>query len=181
MVRGGFLICIFLTGNDEDSTLYDYFYRQLKDKLSILSITADEILKSSPESELVLVRTENIPKVNTDFLLVLGKSASPQAIKNLKNCISAIVSSETEKQLKILSKHSVPTITCGLFPKDTVSYTSKTGESIVLSLQRTIEQINGNIIEPFELPFPISGLGDYADLAFFAFCVEIGLCDNNFL
>lgn len=175
------MICIFLAGNDEDIRLCDYFYRKLKNKLHALSISADEILKSGSETELVLVRAEFTPHVDAPFLLILGKSVAPTAIRNLDNCVSAIVSSDSEKQLEILSEHSVPTITCGLFPKDTVSYSSKTDEGIVLSLQRTVEHIKGGITEPFELPAPLSGLGDYADLAFFAFCVEIGLHENNFL
>lgn len=181
MHRGDFLICIFLVGNSEDIRLYDYFYRKLQKKLPVLSISADEILKNGSENELVLVRTDLIPKINTPYLLILGKNASRKSIINLENCTFAIVSSDSEKQLKVLSNHSVPAITCGNSPKDTISYTSQTDESIVLSLQRTIEFVNGRTAEPFEIPRPKSGLGDYADLAFFAFCVEIGLRDNNFL
>lgn len=176
-----FLICIFLAGNDEDARICDYFYQKLRKKLPVISISADKILKSGAENELILVCREAVPKIDAEFLLILGKNAPANSIQNLGNCVAAIVSSDAEHQLNILSESSVPTITCGLFPKDTVSYSSKTDESIVFSLQRTIERLNGEVAEPFELPSQNSGLGDYADLAFFAFCVEIGHHDNNFL
>ncbi len=62
----------------------------------------------------------------------------------------------------------VQLITCGVNPKNTVSFTSRSNDKITLSLNRAIHTKNG-IAEPFELPTDfLDGLTEFDYMAAFA-------------
>lgn len=62
----------------------------------------------------------------------------------------------------------VQLITCGVNPKSTVSFTSRSNDKITLSLNRAIRSKNG-ITEPLELPADfLDGLGEFDYMAAFA-------------
>ena len=62
----------------------------------------------------------------------------------------------------------VQLITCGVNPKNTVSFTSRSNDKITLSLNRAIRSRNG-IAEPLELPADfVDGLDEFDYMAAFA-------------
>ena len=65
-------------------------------------------------------------------------------------------------------------ITCGISGRNTVSVTSKTSDSITLSLNRAIHTLGG-LCEPMELPIPLyEGYSDFDHMAAFAATVIFG-------
>ena len=62
----------------------------------------------------------------------------------------------------------VQLITCGVNPKNTVSFTSRSNDKITLSLNRSIRTKNG-IVQPLELPADyLDGLSEFDYMAAFA-------------
>ena len=79
---------------------------------------------------------------------------------------TVIVSSEDENTLRLLARAGAQTIVCGLSSKDTVTFSSRSEDSAVVSLTRTIPGLAGEPLEPMDIPilFP-PGIGDYPLLA----------------
>lgn len=105
-----------------------------------------------------------------DSVLVIGKGAQlgSEPIKVL----AAVVSSDEGFDAELLRGNSV--ITCGLSGRNTVSVTSKTADTITLSLNRSITTLRG-LCEPLELPVPLSAeFGDYDYMAAFAVSLLMG-------
>lgn len=63
---------------------------------------------------------------------------------------TAILPAYNSNAAAILQKINVFAITCGTSPRDTVSMSSFENLKSVVSLQRSIKNINGNIVEPHE-------------------------------
>lgn len=55
-----------------------------------------------------------------------------------------------KKALSVFSKSPIAVISCGMSPKNTITLSSRSENTLLLSLQRTITDIFGNTIEPAE-------------------------------
>ena len=55
-----------------------------------------------------------------------------------------------------LARHKIPAVTCGMAVTDTLTFSSLTGESAVVCLQRTIPILDGGCAEPAEAPLTLS-------------------------
>lgn len=64
----------------------------------------------------------------------------------------AIVNAENTGILRLLLEHGIHTIPCGLSDHDTFTLASSTEESTVISLQRSLTTLTGEITEPMEFP-----------------------------
>ena len=64
----------------------------------------------------------------------------------------AVVNAENTGILRLLQEHGIHTIPCGLSDHDTFTLASSTEESTVISLQRSIPALTGEITEPMEFP-----------------------------
>ena len=87
--------------------------------------------------------------------------------------LAAVISSDSSFDTSGLV--GVQVITCGASGKNTVSVTSRTADSMTLSLNRSIQTLRG-ICEPLELPVPAPADADAYDyMAAFAASLALGL------
>ena len=85
---------------------------------------------------------------------------------------AVVVDADADIDLSALRGNSV--ITCGISGRNTISVTSKTSDSITLSLNRAIHTLHG-LCEPMELPVPFcEGCTDFDHMAAFAAAVVFG-------
>lgn len=99
---------------------------------------------------LICTNTEKIQI--SDSILILGNDYN--TIKFCPHMNSVIIAnSDNKEQISALSKFSNNVITCGR-DKSVISYSSCSGDSILVSLNMSIKALSGRIIEPLE--FPIS-------------------------
>lgn len=78
----------------------------------------------------------------------------------------AVVEPRNTAAIEMLKAQNIRTITCGLSPKDTVTFSSLMESSAVISLQRGIESTDGEEILPKEIPVTFTcPKPDYAVLA----------------
>lgn len=98
---------------------------------------------------------------------------------NFKNKICgknylAVFSSENHHAIEALNGSGNIAISCGMSAKDTLSAASITDEKRMVSLQRTIRSIDGEIIEPRDF-YIKSSHGFYASLAASAVLLLLGI------
>lgn len=85
-----------------------------------------------------------------------------------------VISSADKKSIKKMINIHSPVITCGTSPKDTISLASIDNGTAVVSLQRKIKNIRGEIIEPMDIKIKLDIKNDvYQALAA---CTALLLC-----
>ena len=93
-------------------------------------------------------------------VLVLQGPPFPKRL-NCRGCV-AVVSSLNQEGLRLAERWGLPAVSCGLGGKDTLTFSSNTGEEAVLCLQRPLTTISGLPLEPREIPIRLSGRMDAA-------------------
>ena len=175
------MICVGLVGNLDDNSIGDFLYQKLSNFFTVTYLSNNKILKNGVGNDFLLFDIDNISSCNFEnCILIIKKASNINLINSLDQTTVAIVSSDEQEYLKKLSKLNIKTITCGSLSKDTVTFSSKNDDEIVISLQRTINSIFSEEIEPFEIPIKKSqDDDDFTILAYIVLCVEIGVIDKN--
>lgn len=117
-----------------------------------------------------VVRAHYITEISAQqSVVVAGEGAQlPEGL----SALAVIVDADSDIDLSALHGNAV--ITCGISGRNTVSVTSKTSDSITLSLNRAIHTLCG-LCEPMELPMPLcEGCSDFEHMAAFAATVVFG-------
>lgn len=70
--------------------------------------------------------------------------------------IIGICNEDNINALKLFKDNNIPVITCGRGNKNTITVSSVAEDSVLLSLQRGISDINGRYIEPCEIKVQLS-------------------------
>lgn len=78
------------------------------------------------------------------------------------------------KAIQIFSNSKIPVISCGMSSKNTVTISSINKESLIVSLQRAVIDINGNLIEPEE--FKINLKKEYSPFSVMSSIAVMILC-----
>ena len=127
---------------------------------------ADELL-----NEFSIVKANEFAKISCmDAVVIIGKNARA----DISSALGVIVDGD-EPATDI--PRFVQVIACGVSSKNTVSVTSRTTEKITLSLNRSVQTVDG-VCEPLEQPIPDNGnVSEYDLMA--AFAVKILLKQNN--
>lgn len=181
MFGGDFIISIIIVGDLEDASIGNFFFENLSKQFSVSYFSNGRFLESGIGQEIMLYETDKIAQCNfKNCVMIIKKQCSINICNEFESNTVAIVSSEQQNHLKLLSKLNLRTITCGSSSKDTVTFSSKNDDEIVISLQRAISTINGEIIEPFEMPMKKSiEDDDFTLLAYVSLLIETGIIDKN--
>lgn len=91
----------------------------------------------------------NVKGNNTTKVVILDYNSFCNVYKGKE--FIYIVSSADKKSIKKLINIQSPVITCGTSSKDTISLASINGGTAVVSLQRKIENLYGETIEPMDI------------------------------
>lgn len=111
-------------------------------------------------------------------ILIFKDNITNFSQNTLPKACAAILEADNRTAAAILQAHHIPILTCGLSPKNTITFSSRTPEKAVVTLQREIRTASGKKIEPCELPVSLSKTrADYAILASIA---TLWLTDTNF-
>ena len=173
---------IILLGRSDDSKIKTRLLSEFNTKFKADSIPL-------PEGELVILSNLNSPRKDNILLLQLS-DISGINIKNaiviikekeilltplqLDESIYLLLNSDNEAQLKSVEGQKIPVITCGLSPKDTITFSSKDSDKSVVSLQRSLPS-GSNIIEPMEIIVESKNDSEYTMLATVATGLILGL------
>jgi hypothetical protein len=72
----------------------------------------------------------------------------------------ALVDCSSKSAAESIGRAKIPSITCGLSSKDTLTFSSIKDDRALLSLQRTLTRFDGSIAEPQEIPINLSRLSE---------------------
>jgi hypothetical protein len=177
---------LLLYGNEKDNQITNTLLGTIRASgLSALHITNHSVAMIPPSSK----QPDYLVLDNADMQyiqLAKGIVIFKQGISfyqngfNLPKEFFAIVDPENEDAVSMLKKSCMQTITCGMSKKDTFNFSSIGQEKAVVSLQHTIQNLDGDIIEPCELPILFTSIhSEYALLSSVAVLMLSGIEIQN--
>jgi hypothetical protein len=181
---------LLLYGNEKDNQITNTLLGTIRASgLSALHITNHSVAMIPPSSkqpDYLVLDNATMQYIQLAKGIVIFKQGISyyQNGLNLPKEFFAIVDPQNEGALSMLQKSCMQTITCGMSNKDTFNFSSIGQEKAVVSLQHTIQNLNGDTIEPCELPILFSAIhSEYALLSSVAVLMLSGVVipDNLFI
>jgi hypothetical protein len=177
---------VLLYGNEKDNEIKNTLLGTIRALgLSALHITNKSIAMIPPSSkqpDYLILDNSSMEYIQLSKGIVIFKQGISfyQSGLNLPKEFFAIVDPENDDAVLMLKRSCMQTITCGLSQKDTFNFSSIGQEKAVVCLQRSIQNLNGEIIEPCELPIKLnSEQSKYALLSSVAVLVLSGIINTN--
>lgn len=90
---------------------------------------------------------------NTPLLIIAGEEAADFTPSPLVSVILHLQSFNI-KRIAALQRQNIPVISCGVSGSATVTFSSYGEDSVAVALQRAIENVHGQAVEPMELLLP---------------------------
>lgn len=170
------MVIVALAGEVGDNSLGSSLFRRLSENFSVTHIDAESgrILHGGDASgeEILICEMQNLRTFIAPSMLVIVKSGGKSLIScNFPKGTAAIVHAD---DARLLRGTGLAPITCGNGSKDTVSFSSKSEDRVVVTLQRAVKAFCGEMVEPFELPLEKGSDDDFTLLAYVAVCAKIG-------
>ncbi len=117
-----------------------------------------------------IVAAKEFTSVSCPAAVIVGRSAPP-----FRLCSAAALIVDADHPEDISAHGGITVVTCGRGSCNTVSISSLTEERVTLSLNRSLQTLNG-ICEPLEQSFPlIPDIPLYDYMAAFAACIVSGI------
>jgi hypothetical protein len=177
---------VLLYGNEKDNQITNTLLGTIRALgLSALHITNKSIAMIPPNSkqpDYLILDNPGMQYIQLAKGIVIFKQGFliNQNGINLPKEFFAIVDPENDDAVMMLKKSCMQTITCGMSQKDTFNFSSIGQEKAVVSLQRAIQNLNGEIVEPCEMPILInSEHSEYALLASVAVLTLSGIVNKD--
>jgi len=100
---------------------------------------------------------ENIKNIKFETIIIAREFKKQETLKKLiKNVKYLIINSDIENNLNLLENLNTSVITYGFNTKATITASSVEKDEMLLCIQRTLQDKNGNNIEPQEIKIPIN-------------------------
>ena len=158
---------IAIIGQKEDNSLERLIKEQLSKTYQITYMKNNSLSRFGKGYELLFFESEKPEIDSCDGCLAVLKSEGilPEGI-NTRGI--AVINSDRIEQVKSAEKTGIKTVTCGISPTSTISFTSETEETVLISLNRSITALSGREIEPLEIPVRKNGIDTYTLMSFVA-------------
>lgn len=161
------LTVIAIIGQKKDDALESLIREQLSETYQITYIKNNSLSRFGKGYELLFFEAENPEISHCDSCLIVlkDKGVLPQGL-NISGI--AVINSDRIEQVKSAEKIGIKTVTCGISPTSTISFTSETEDTVLISLNRSITALSGREIEPLEIPVRKKGYDTYSLMSFLA-------------
>lgn len=172
-----FLYKVILLGNKNDNTITSSITRMLSLYGKTTAIIDGKIkdMGNNENINFVIYDTDSLNQCDTqNTIIVLKDQITPENIWLEKIKCPIIVNSANISAINILESNNIKHITCGMNQKDFVTCSSITDDNIVFDIHKKIIRLNGNTLQPMELPVKIENNNTYYLMAFFVILI---LCD----
>ena len=145
------MLCVCFVQKDKNSIMNSLAHK-LSVYYNIFMLDRKFSYQKGSGQPLVFFNSKATCELETESCILVFDEDSKLQLPHIacKNIV-AVVSSSNRSLINELSRYNMPVITCGASQKDTVTYSSFTGEKAVISLQRSIISFSGKTIEPFEI------------------------------
>ena len=129
----------------------------------------------------LLIELDEPESLSVEKAILIFDSGAALDSLSLKGQFVAVTASENAEAIKLLKKKKIPAITCGMSSKDTVSLSSRGEGSACVCIQREIEALSGQRVEPREVAVKYEG--ELSEYSIMAATVTLMLCgalpENN--
>lgn len=162
---------IVLYGSENDDEITCVLLAALRSlRIGVLHIGAKSITllpPNTPAPSILLLDDGCVHTVQMDdCILIFKHRCIGQAAMQPPRACAAVLESDNDDAVAMLQARRIPTVTCGLSQKDTVTFSSHEPGTAVVSLLRSIHGTADRTVEPRELPVAFSTpRGDYPLLA----------------
>lgn len=115
-----------------------------------ISTIGENSILFDEKSEILIINADKQTCCDaSNGILILGDTKHKE---KCKSCCSVIIVDSSDMSLPDIDNR-MPTqcITCGMSSKDTISFSSLDENEASISLMREIRDIQGNVVEPFEM------------------------------
>lgn len=158
---------IAIIGQGEDSSLESLIKEQLSKTYYITYMKNNSLSRFGKGYELLFFDSENPEIKGFEGCLTILKSEGTLP-DSLNPSGIAVINSDRIEQIKSAEKIGIKTVTCGISPTSTISFTSETEDTVLISLNRSITALSGREIEPLEIPVKKGGYDTYSLMSFLA-------------
>jgi hypothetical protein len=185
-LKGKKMNTVLLYGNGKDNQITNTLLGTIRasgsSALHITNKSVAMIPPSSKQPDYLVLDNPSMQYIQLTKGIVIFKQGISfhQNGFNLPKEFLAIVDPENDDAVLMLKKSCMQTITCGMSQKDTFNFSSIGQEKAVVSLQHAIQNLNGDIVEPCELPILFnSEHSEYALLASVAVLMLSGIANTE--
>ena len=155
---------IIVAGDKEDKQTELLIKNRLSKSYAVTYVGNDSITRTGSGYDLIVMEAEN-PEIDIRNGILLMKEIG-KVPDMLPSDITAIINGDNQTQIKAVQKLGVRTVTCGLCPTSTISFSSETEERLTVSLNRSITALSGKVIEPLEIPMEKENFNSYSLMSF---------------
>ncbi|HEX2986497.1 MAG TPA: hypothetical protein VHO71_06770 [Caproiciproducens sp.] len=169
---------ILLCGKMNDTSFRDALLPALSEFGSGIYYNSQSLfLFGKGEPDYLILDSEKIPEIKIENGILLFKNSfDSQEPAHVPVGFSCILESKNFHAAAILQETGAAAITCGTSSKDTISIAGLEENNAVLSLQRSVMTINGDLVEPHDFKVTVhSGIGPHRILAVCTVLLILGI------
>lgn len=168
---------VILCYTDQKKLLSNLILKNLSTSYSITVINDTSVKNIGKGEHLLLTEGTKLQNIMVpNAILLFDETFEPDPNLQVDSNSICIASSNNSHLLEKLAQNHARVITCGMSPKDTFTYSSKSETAISIAIQREIYNWEGQSIEPFELVFSLEkAVRSYDLLAFAALLIISGV------
>lgn len=142
------MIDIVLCGDRGDTSVSDALVSTLALYGGVRGCGPDRIFERGVSAEFFLYECESLPKIELQRGIILFKNSIRQQHAEIPENFLCILETKNTHAAALLKDTGTAAVTCGTSTKDTLSVAALDGAVAVLSLQRSIRTLAGEIVEP---------------------------------
>lgn len=163
---------------DQQEEYYSLFAGELKKYHLVHSLFPGFVGKQGNEDSppLLLAGKNEDLTVNCPCVLIFTHNETPFVIQTSQSVIS-IVEEGNERALSMLRQGRQVVVSCGMGQKSSVSIASFSEDSAVVSVQRQLISLDGDVIEPHDLKISLSR--PLSEFALMSMCVSLLLIGHR--
>ncbi len=172
------MINIVLCGKSNDASISEALLPVLARYGGVQYFNGKQLAKlGDGEPDYFVYECEQIPKIEIDRGVLLFKNSFQISEgSTVPENIFCIFETQNKNAAAVLKNTHTTAITCGTSQKDTISIAGLEETGAVLSLQRNIKKLDGEILEPHDFTVQLSAkIGPHRILAVSAVLMIIGV------
>ncbi len=173
------MVKVFVFGDRSERKFTEKLCQILNGFGGVLGFYNGNVIETGNTYEFLLCDCERLEKFDLSDAVLIFKTRQKNRWNhklNVSQRVISIVNEGNQKAFHMLKDSPVPTLTCGMSPKDTLTLSSISDTSAVVSVQREIKDLNNQTIEPCEIK--INFENRFSDYELLSACAVLLLADK---
>lgn len=151
--------------NDLDGQLCSQIYKVLSKTVSVVQTVAGGVFADSHNADIILCSCQDLQQFHVPNPIIIVGGGGRESSVYVPYCAVVIADVGFAGGIYGGDGAEIDIIDCGLSPKATCTFSSMGQENLVVSLQRPITDVYGQVVEPVEVPIDESYGTEFTALA----------------